>query len=126
MKPCGACAIDEVRRGQRLAERGELAPVDAAEAGVEAAPARHAVDVGRDVGRRQRAELLVVERDLLLDEAEDAQAPRRDVDARDVAGVKDGPLLREVLAGRQAGRVVARVAHLVLGFRAEERHGYAH
>jgi hypothetical protein len=44
----------EVRGRLRPAELGELAPVDAAEAGVEAAPARDAVDVGRDLRRRQR------------------------------------------------------------------------
>ena len=33
---------------------------------------------------------------------------------RDAAGVEDGPLLREVLAGREPGRVVARIRHLPL------------
>src|SRR5439155_19077578 len=56
----------EMRRRLRLAELRELPPVDTAEAGVETAPARDAVDVGRDLRRRQRTQLLVVERDLLL------------------------------------------------------------
>ena len=76
--------------------------MDAAEPGVEAAPARDAVDVGRDLRRRQRPQLLVVERDLLLHLAEDPQGPGRDVDVRDVAGVEHRPLLGQVLA-RAAG-----------------------
>jgi len=100
--------------------------VDATEAGVEAAPARDAVDVGGDLRRRQSAELLVVERDLLLDLAEDPELPGCEVDARHVAGVEDGPFLGQVLPRRQARRVVAGGADLVLGFGAEERHGFLH
>ena len=42
---------DEASARVRLDELRELAPVDAAEAGVEAAPARDAVDVDLDLGR---------------------------------------------------------------------------
>ena len=57
---------------------------------------------------RQRVELLPVELDLLLDLAEDAERPGREVDVRDAARVQHGPFLGHVLAGRQPGRVEAR------------------
>jgi hypothetical protein len=100
--------------------------VDAAEARVEAAPPRDAVDVGRHLRGRQRAELLVVERDLLLDLAGDPQLPGRRIDVRDVARVQDGPLLGQILARRQPRGVVAGGAHLLLGLGTEERHGFLH
>jgi len=93
--------------------------VDAAEAGIEAAPACDAVDVGRDLGLGQRLKLVVGEDDLVLDLAEDAKVPRREVGLRHAPGVEDGPLLGDVLARRQALRVVARVGDLSLGPGAE-------
>ena len=66
------------------------------------------------------------ERDRLLDLSAQLERPRRDVDMRYLARVEDGPLLREVLAGREAGRVEPRRAHLVLCFRSEERHRFLH
>src|SRR4051794_35782509 len=92
----------------RAAELRELTPVDALEVRVEAAPARDAVDVGRDLGRRQCPQLVEAERHRLLDLAAQLERPRRDVDVRNLASVEDGPLLREVLPRRQAGRVEPR------------------
>ena len=80
VKPCSACAIDEVRARLRVAELRELAPVDALELRVEAAPAGDAVDVGRDLGGGQLAELVEAERRRLLDLAGQLERPRGDVD----------------------------------------------
>src|SRR5207245_160302 len=63
-------------------------------------------------GERQRA----------LDLAGDPQVPGRDVDLRHRAGVQHRPLLGQVLAGRQAGRVVAGLDHLGLRLRSEQGH----
>ena len=90
--------------------------MDALEARVEAAPARNAVNVGRDIGRRQRRQLGEAEGQRLLDLAAHLERPGGKVDARHVAGVEHRPLLGEVLAGRQAGGVVPRLADLVLCF----------
>ena len=71
-------------------------------------------------GARQLVELLPRELELVLDLAEDAERPGREVVvARDRAGVQHGPLLGQVLPRRQPRRVVARVAHLLLRFRPE-------
>ena len=95
----------EVCARQRPRELRELAPVDALERGVEAAPARDAVDV-LDVARaRQRIELRPGELDLVLDLAVDAERPGREVGVRDAARVQHGPLDGHVLAGRQAAGV---------------------
>jgi len=112
---------DEASARQRPDERSELAPVDAAKALVEAAPAGDAVDVGSHLGLRQGAQIVEGEAKLALDGAEDAQVPGRQVDVWHGARVQDGPLLREVLAWRQPCRVVPRVEGLALGFRAEHR-----
>src|SRR5581483_10410466 len=111
---------DEVRRRLRPGELRELAPVDALEARVELRPARDAVDVLHVRAARQLVELLPRELELLLHLAEDAERPSREVGVLgDRAGVQHRPLLRQVLPGRQPGRVEPRVAHLLLGFRPE-------
>ena len=84
--------------------------MDALELRVEAAPAGDAVDVGRHLGRRQRLQLVEAERERLLDLAGHLERPGGEVDVRHLARVEHRPLLREVLAGRQAGRVEARLA----------------
>ena len=73
---------DEAGGGPRPDELGEIAPVHAAEARVEPAPARDAVDVGRDLGLRQLPELLPREPDRVLDLTEDAEIPHREIDLR--------------------------------------------
>src|SRR5207248_3918577 len=73
---------DEPSARLRLGELRELAPVDAAEGRVEAAPARHAVDVDGDLGARKRLELLPRERDRPLDLSEEAKVPRGEVRLR--------------------------------------------
>ena len=110
----------------RAAECRQLAPVHALEARVEAAPARHAVDVGRDLRRRQLLQLLEGQGQRLLDRAGHLERPGGEVDVRDLTGVEHRPLVRVVLAGRQAGRVQARLAHLVLCLGSEERHRFLH
>src|SRR5579872_1967787 len=114
--------------GARLGpgELRELAPADALELRVEPAPAGDAVDVGRDLGRGQRGQLLVAEAERLLDLAGHLQRPGREVDVRDVAGVEHGPLVREVLAGREAGWVEAGRADLVLRLAPEHGHRFLH
>src|SRR5213592_1701989 len=92
---------DEAGARLRLGELRQLAPVDAAEARVEAAPARHAVDVDGDLGARKRLELVPCARDRPLDFAEDAEVPRGQVGLRDRAGMEHRPLLGQVLPGRE-------------------------
>ena len=103
MKPCSAWATTNAQRASAAPTR-EIAPVHSAEARVEAAPARHAVDVHRDLGRRQVLELLPRQPDRVLDVAPDAEVPGREVDLRDRSRMQDGPLLRQVLTGREACR----------------------
>src|SRR5262249_18718298 len=81
----------EARARARAAQGRELAPVDALEARVEAAPARDAVDVLRRRRPRQLAEPLPRELELALDLAEDPQRPRREVDRRNGARVEHRP-----------------------------------
>ena len=83
-------------------ELRKLAPVHSSEARVESAPARDAVDVDGDVAARELLELLPRERQGRLDLTEDAEVPRREIRARHRAGMKHGPLLRQVLARGQA------------------------
>src|SRR5262249_35923337 len=109
----------EARARQRPAQLRELAPVNAVEARVEPAPARDAVDVLRRARPRQLSELRPVELQLVLHFAEDAERPGREVGLRHPAGVEDGPLLGQVLAGRKACRVEAGGPNLALGHRAE-------
>ena len=116
----------EVRGRLRPAELRELAPVHALELRVEAAPAGDAVDVGRHLGRRERLQLVEAQRERLLDLAGHLERPGGEVDVRHLARVEHRPLLREVLAGRQAGRVEPRLADLVLCFRSEEGHRFLH
>ncbi len=111
----------EARARERAAELGELAPVHAFEAGVEAAPARHAVDVLGVAAPRQLVELLPAELELLLDLAADAQPPAREIDLGDASGVQHRPFLGHVLAGRKPRRVEAGVANLLLLARPEHR-----
>src|SRR5207248_2384808 len=112
---------DEARLRQRLDDLRELAPVDAGELGVEARPARDAMDVRRDRRLRQRLQLVVRESDLVLDRTEDPEVPLLQlvVVARHAARVKYGPLVGEVLPRRQALRVVAGVRNLLLRFAPE-------
>jgi hypothetical protein len=94
--------------------------MNALERRVEAAPARDAVNVGRDLRLRQRLQLVVAERDRLLDLAEDLEVPRREIGLRDGACVQDRPLLGQVLAGREPGGVEPFVDQLLLRFGPEE------
>src|ERR671935_834238 len=98
---------DEAGARPRSHELRELAPVDALERRVEAAPARDAVDVERELGCRQRAQLVVAERHPVLDLSEDAEVPCGEIGLRNRAGVQHGPLLGQVLAGRQPGWIEA-------------------
>src|SRR5437870_5444867 len=93
--------------------------MDAAEARVEAAPARDAMDVQRDLDGRQLLELAPGQAERFLDFAADREVPRREVGLRHGARMEDGPFLGQVMPGRQAGRVVAGVCDLLLGFGAE-------
>src|SRR5438445_5575995 len=103
----------------RLDQLGEIAPVDAAKARVETAPAGDAVDVDRDVARRQLLQLLPGERDRILDLAEDLEVPGREVGVGHGARVQDGPLLGQVLPRRQACGVVTGVGDLLFCLGAE-------
>ncbi len=116
----------EARARLRVAELRELAPVDAFEVRVEAAPARHAVDVGGDLRRRQLLELLEAQGQRLLHLAGHLEGPGGEIDVRDLAGVEHRPLVGVVLPGREAGGVEACLANLVLCFRSEERHRFLH
>ena len=74
--------------------------------------------------RRQRHELVVVERDRVLDQAPDPEVPCRRVELRDRAVVQHRPLLGQVLAGRQA--VAKRLVALgPPAIEEVERHGCA-
>src|SRR2546430_2547329 len=100
-------------------ELGEIAPMDPAEARVEAAPAGDAVDVDRDLGRRQLLQLLPAQRDRILDLAEDLEVPARELGLGHAARVQHRPLLGQVLARRQARGVVTGVGDLLLCLGAE-------
>src|SRR5439155_26000173 len=113
----------EARRRLRSDELRELVPVHAAEARVEPAPPRDAVDVGRDLDRRQLEKLLPRQTQRLLDLAEDTEVPRGEIRVRNAARVQDRPLVGQVLPRRKTRGVVACVANLRLGFRSEEGHG---
>ena len=106
---------DEAGARLRAHELRDLAPVNAAEARVEAAPARDAVDVLHVLRLRQRGELVPAQRDRVLDLAEDAEVPRREIRVRHRAGVQHRPLLREVLARREARGVVPGGRDLLFG-----------
>src|SRR5215203_5333770 len=110
---------DEARLWRRLHELRDLAPVDSAKRRVEAAPPRDAMNIGGDVRLWQFLKLVVRQRDLAFDRAEDAEVPRREVRARNRARVQHGPFVRQVLAGREALRIVAGVRDLALGSRTE-------
>ena len=113
---------DEAGARLRRDELRELAPVHALEGRVEAAPARDAVDVDRDLAARQLEQLLPGERERPLDLAGDRQVPGRQVGVGHRARVQHGPLLGQVLAGRQARRVVAGLGDLLLRLRSEQGH----
>jgi hypothetical protein len=66
--------------------------------------------------------VLVRQRDRLFDLPEDLEVPGGEIGLRHVAGVKHGPLVRQVLPGRETVRVEAPVDELLLGLRSEERH----
>ena len=105
---------NEARRLERHHERLERAPVDAFERSVEATPARDAVDV-LGMGRPwERVQLVPRDPDRILDLSRDEEVPGREVGTRDRAGMQNRPLLGQVLARRQARRVVARVDDLSL------------
>src|SRR3954453_12107426 len=116
----------EARARLRADERGELTPADAAEARVEPAPTRDAVNIDRDLGLRQRLQLVVRQRHGLLDLAGDLEVPRRKIRLRHGAGVQHRPLLGEVLARGQPGRVEPLVDQFLLGLASEERHRGLH
>ena len=63
---------------------------------------------------RERVELVPRQPDRALDLSLDEEVPGREVRLRDRAGVENGPLLGQVLARRQARRVVAGVDDLAL------------
>ena len=96
--------------------------MDATEAGVEAAPPCHTVDIGRDLRRGQRLQLVIGERHRLLDLAEDLEVPRRELRLRHGAGVENGPLLCQVLPRGKTGRIEPFVDQLLLRFGPEEGH----
>jgi hypothetical protein len=80
------------------------------------------MDVDGDLGLWERLQLVVAERQRLLDLAEDVEVPGSEVGLRNRAGVQHRPLLREVLARRQPGGIESLVDELLLGLRSEERH----
>ena len=84
------------------------------------------MNVGRDLCLRQRPQLVVAERNRFLDLAEDLEVPRREIGLRDGAGVQDGPLLCQVLAGREPSGVEPFVDQLLLRLGPEEGHAYLH
>jgi hypothetical protein len=84
------------------------------------------MDVGCDFRLGQRLQLVVAEREGLLDLAEDLEVPRREIGLRNGAGVQDGPLLGQVLPGRESGGVEPFVDQLLLRLGSEEAHTYLH
>ena len=65
---------------------------------VEAAPLRHAVDVGLNLDLRKLVEFGPRPRDLVFDVSEASKRPRAEIDARRVAVGEHRPLLRQHLA----------------------------
>src|SRR5581483_1090510 len=98
-----------LRLGFRLHPVEDLLDRHARPSIVEAAPRSDAVDVRGDRFRGQRAELAVVEPQLVLDGAEYLEVPPRDVGLRHGAEVQQRPPVRgrEGLPGRDARRVHA-------------------
>ena len=78
------------------------------------------MDVGCDLRLWQRLQLVVAEREGLFDLAEDLEVPRREIGLRNGAGVQDGPLLRQVLAGRESGGIEPFLDQFLLRLRPEE------
>jgi hypothetical protein len=78
------------------------------------------MDVGCDLRLRERLQLGVAQGEGFLDLTEDLEVPRREIGLRNGAGVEDGPLLRQVLAGRESGRVEPFVDQLLLRLGPEE------
>src|SRR5215208_2392942 len=96
---------DDVRRGRAdLGEAEDLLDRDALPVGVELRPPRDAMDVGVDGLARQRLELLPGQRERRVDLPPDAEIPRREVDHRYRAVVKDRELVGLVLTGRNPRR----------------------
>ena len=83
VKPCSAWATTKRAARLRLAPARRASPSSTPrKLRVEAAPARHAVDVDRHFARRQRPELVPAQRDRILDLAEDLEVPGREVGRR--------------------------------------------
>ena len=78
------------------------------------------MDVDGDLGLRQFLKLLVGQGERLLDLAEDLEVPRREIRLRNRSRVQHRPLLRQVLPGRQAGRVESLLDQLLLGLATEQ------
>src|SRR3954465_12515847 len=78
---------------------------DPAPGGVELRPAGDAVDVGHDLALGQGTQLVPGQPELVLDLAEHAQIPRREVETRVRAYRQDREALGQVLARRHAVRV---------------------
>ena len=68
------------------------------------------MDVDGDLRRRERRQLLPAERERPLHLAEDAEVPGREVGRRHGPHVQHGPLLGQVLTGREAPGVVPELA----------------
>jgi len=76
--------------------------------GVELRPLRHAVDVERRRQGRHRAQLVEIDRERPIDQAEHGQAPLVRAVLGHVTHVQHGEAIGQVLPRRQAGRVVPR------------------
>src|SRR5438034_7574078 len=118
---------DHVARTRlRFHDFRELVPVHAAEARIEAAPARDAVDVDADFAARELFDFLPRQGQRLVDLAEHTEVPRREVRLRDRPRVQDGPLLRQVLPGRQARGIESALDELPLRLCPEQGHASLH
>jgi hypothetical protein len=104
-----AVRVDQHVRGRRprCGAGEEVERPHARPAGVELRPARHAVQVGRELRLRQREQLLPAQGERVLHEPVDGQGPRRRVELRDRPDREHRELLRRRLARRQARRIDA-------------------
>src|SRR6476619_651728 len=111
VKPCSACA-----RTKRALGLGRTS----------FASSRQCTPLNDVSNRLQRLTLVVVEREGLFDLAEDLEVPRREIGLGNGAGVQDGPLLRQVLPGRESSGIEPLVDQLLLRLGSEEAHAYLH
>ena len=116
VKPCSACAIAKCALGfgrQSFASSRQWTPLNCASKRLQRVTQWMSLVTSV---RGELEELVEAERRRLLDLAGELERPRGDVDVGHFARVEHGPLLREVLAGRQPRRVVPGLAHLVFCF----------